>query len=144
GAGITAASRNAQVSDAEMQTCLDLLRSFGQAEEVPESLMDTVVGISGSGPAYVFIFIDALTEAAVAAGMPREQAVRFAAGTVLGGARMVLETDWSPQELTEMVCSPGGTTIEAVKVFEEKDFRAIIMEAAKAAMEKSQQLSTEK
>ncbi|MDR0220379.1 MAG: pyrroline-5-carboxylate reductase [Lachnospiraceae bacterium] len=143
GAGVTGASRNAEVSYAEMKMCLELLGSFSKAEEVPETLMDAVVGVSGSGPAYVFLFIDALAEAAVAAGMPREQAVRFAAGTVLGGARMVLETDKTPAELTEMVCSPGGTTIEAVKVFAEKGFRDLVIAAATAAMEKSKRLAGE-
>jgi pyrroline-5-carboxylate reductase len=143
GAGVTAACRNAAVSDSEMNMCLELLRSFGAAEEVPETLMDTVVGVSGSGPAYVFIFIEALAAAAEAGGMPREQAVAFAAGTVLGGARMVLETGRTPAELTEMVCSPGGTTIEAVKVFAEKGFRDIVVAAANAAMAKSKRLAEE-
>jgi pyrroline-5-carboxylate reductase len=143
GAGISGACRNEEVSDSEMELCLDILRSFGIAEEVPETLMDAVIGVSGSSPAYVFIFIEALVEATVAAGMPREQALRFAAGSVLGGARMVLESGKSPSELTEMVCSPGGTTLEAVRVFEEKDFRAIVIEAATAAMKKSKELSVE-
>jgi pyrroline-5-carboxylate reductase len=140
-AGISGVCRNAEISDSEMELCLSILRSFGSAEEVPETLMDAVVGVSGSSPAYVFIFIEALTEAAVAAGMPYEQAKRFAAGSVLGSARLVLETAKEPSELTAMVCSPGGTTLEAVKVFEEKDFRNTIIEAATAAMEKSKKLS---
>jgi pyrroline-5-carboxylate reductase len=143
GAGTSGASRNEQVSDHEMELCLNILRSFGKAEEVPESLMDAVVGVSGSSPAYVFIFIEALAEAAVAAGMPYEQAKRFAANSVLGSARLVLETDKEPKELTEMVCSPGGTTLEAVKVFTEKGFKNIIIEAATAAMARSRELSLE-
>ena len=98
-----------------------IFESFGEAEIVTEKLMDAVTGVSGSGPAYVFLFIEAMADAAVLEGMPRPQAYKFAAQTVLGSAKMVLETGKHPGELKDMVCSPAGTTIEAVKVLE--DFR---------------------
>ena len=99
--------------------------------------MDAVVGVSGSSPAYVFVFIEAMADAAVAAGMPRAQAYRFAAQSVLGSAKMVLETGKHPGELKDMVCSPAGTTIEAVRVLEEKGLRSAVMEAVRACVDKS-------
>lgn len=140
GEGISGVCRNASVSDEEMKSCLRILESFGQAEEIPEHLMDAVVGVSGSSPAYVFLLIEALADGAVAAGMPRKQAIRFAAQSVLGSAKMVLETGKHPGELKDMVCSPGGTTIEAVKVLEEKGMRGAIIAAVEASVHKSQKL----
>ena len=102
--------------------------------------MDVVVGVSGSSPAYVFMFIEAMADAAVAEGMPRAQAYEFAAQAVLGSAKMVLETGMHPGELKDMVCSPAGTTIQAVKVLEEKGFRAAVMDAVEACVEKSRNL----
>ena len=99
-----------------------------------EKLMDVVVSVSGSSPAYVFMFIEAMADAAVADGMPRQQAYKFAAQAVMGSAKMVLETGKHPGELKDMVCSPGGTTIEAVRVLEEKGFRSSVIEAMKACV----------
>lgn len=138
--GCTGVCAGANVTEAELEKVLELLRSFGTASVVPERLMDAVVGVSGSSPAYVFIFIEAMADAAVAAGMPRQQAYEFAAQAVLGSAKMVLETGKHPAELKDMVCSPGGTTIDAVKVLEEKGFRAAIMDAMEACIEKSKNL----
>ncbi len=121
----------------DLEQVLALLRSFGIASVVPERLMDVVVGVSGSSPAYVFMFIEAMADEAVAAGMPRKQAYEFAAQSVLGSAKMVLETGKHPGELKDMVCSPGGTTIQAVKVLEEKGLRAAVMDAMDACIEKS-------
>ncbi|MDR2546309.1 MAG: pyrroline-5-carboxylate reductase [Lachnospiraceae bacterium] len=137
GAGITAVCRNELVSDQEMAATVEMLQSIGAVEEIPETLMDAAVGVAGSAPAYVFLFIEALTAAAVTAGMPPEQALRFATHTTLGSACMILETGKEPRELCEMVCTPGGTTVEAVRVFEEKHFREIIIAAATAAMKKA-------
>ena len=128
------------VTDAELEQVLVLLRSFGVASVVPERLMDVVVGVSGSSPAYVFMFIEAMADQAVAEGMPRNQAYQFAAQAVLGSAKMVLETGKHPGELKDMVCSPGGTTIQAVKVLEEKGMRAAVMDAMEACIEKSRNL----
>lgn len=140
GEGITSVSRNERVSDEEMKQAMDLLSSMGKASEIPERLIDAVVGVSGSSPAYVFLFIEAMADGAVAAGMPRSQAYEFAAQAVLGSAKMVLETGKHPGELKDMVCSPGGTTIQAVKVLEEKGFRAAVMDAMEACIEKSKNL----
>ncbi len=140
GEGCTGLCANGKVSKEEMTQVLELFRCFGVAEEVPERLMDVVVGVSGSSPAYVFMFIEAMADEAVAAGMPRNQAYAFAAQAVLGSAKMVLETGKHPGELKDMVCSPGGTTIEAVKVLERKGMRAAVMDAMEACIEKSKQL----
>lgn len=140
GEGITGVCKNELVSDEEFTYALSLLSSFGLAEAVPESLMDAVVSVSGSSPAYVFMFIEAMADAAVADGMPRDKAYKFAAQAVLGSAKMVLETGKHPGELKDMVCSPGGTTIEAVRVLEEKGFRSSIMEAMKACTSKAKGL----
>lgn len=138
--GCTGVCADEAVTEAELEQVMRLLRAFGTAEVVPERLMDAVIGVSGSSPAYVFLFIEAMADAAVAAGMPRAQAYRFAAQAVLGSARMVLETGKHPGELKDMVCSPGGTTIEAVKVLEEKGLRAAVMDAVEACVEKSRRL----
>ncbi len=136
GEGITGVCKNANVTDTEFTYAMSLLGSFGLAEAVPEHLMDAVVSVSGSSPAYVFMFIEAMADAAVADGMPRAQAYRFAAQAVLGSAKMVLETGKHPGELKDMVCSPAGTTIEAVRVLEERGFRSAVMEAMKACTNK--------
>ncbi|MCM1215243.1 MAG: pyrroline-5-carboxylate reductase [Lachnospiraceae bacterium] len=138
--GCTAFVRGSLVSEAEMEAVKRLLSAFGTVWEVPERMMDAVVGVSGSSPAYVFMFIEAMADAAVLAGMPRKQAYAMAAQSVLGSAKMVLETGMHPAELKDMVCSPGGTTIEAVKALEEGGMRAAVMDAVEACIEKSQRL----
>lgn len=139
-AGCSGVCANDRVSREELKEVMELLRSFGIAEEVPERLMDAVVGVSGSSPAYVFLFLEAMGDAAVAAGMPRQQAYTFAAQAVLGSAKLMLETGKHPGELKDMVCSPGGTTIQAVKVLEEKGLRAAVMDAMEACIETSRNL----
>lgn len=99
--------------------------------------MDVVVSVSGSSPAYVFMLIEAMADGAVADGMPREQAYRFAAQAVLGSAKMVLDTEKHPGELKDMVCSPGGTTIEAVRVLEREGLRSSVIESMKACVAKA-------
>ena len=99
--------------------------------------MDVVVSTSGSSPAYVYMMIEAMADAAVSGGMPRPQAYQFAAQAVLGSAKMVLETGMHPGALKDMVCSPGGTTIEAVRTLEALGFRSSIIEAMKVCEEKS-------
>lgn len=135
--GCTGVCAGEEVSGEDVEKVIRLLEAFGRADVVPERLMDAVVGVSGSSPAYVFMFIEAMADAAVAAGMPRKQAYEFAAQSVLGSAKMVLETGLHPGELKDMVCSPGGTTIEAVKVLEEGRFRGVVMDAIGACIEKS-------
>lgn len=140
GEGITAACYNGNVSRADLDKAVTILTSFGKCEVVPEHLMDVVTSVSGSSPAYVFMFIEAMADAAVADGMPRAQAYEFAAQAVLGSAKMVLETGKHPGELKDMVCSPGGTTIEAVRVLEEKGMRSAVFEAMKACTRKARGL----
>ncbi len=128
------------VSAGDKETALKIMNSFGKAYILPERLMDGFIGVAGSSPAYVFLFIEAMADAAVQAGIPRNQAYAFAAQSVLGSAKMVLETDMHPGALKDMVCSPAGTTIEAVKVLEEKGFRAAVMDAVEACVNKSKTL----
>ena len=138
--GMIAFSSNDAVQTKEKDFVIDILEKTGKIELVPENLMDAVTAISGSGPAYGFLFIEALADAAVLLGIPRKQAYIYAAQTLKGAAEMVLETGEQPGVLKDSVCSPGGTTIEAVKKLEEKGFRSAIMEAAEAAFKKSRSL----
>ncbi len=140
GEGITAVCPNEQVTDKELTQVCEVLESFGKAEVIKESMMDAVIAVSGSSPAYVFMFIEAMADAAVAEGMPRAQAYQFAAQSVLGSAKMVLETGKHPGELKDMVCSPAGTTIEAVRVLEQTGFRGSVMECMKACADKSRNM----
>ena len=135
--GCTGICAGEEVAKEDLDQVVRLMQSFGRASVVPERLMDVVVAVSGSSPAYVFLFIEAMADAAVAGGMPRQQAYEFAAQAVLGSAKMVLETGMHPGQLKDMVCSPGGTTIEAVKVLEEMGMRAAVIDAMEACMEKS-------
>lgn len=140
GEGCTGVCRNANINDDDMQTVLAILTSCGSAIPVAESQMDAVVGVSGSAPAYVFMFIEAMADAAVAEGMARADAYKFAAQAVKGSAALMLETGKHPGELKDMVCSPAGTTIEAVKVLEENNFRGAVIDAVVACTEKSKRL----
>lgn len=140
GEGCTAVCSNPLVQGKEEEFCLKLMGSFGKAIVIPERLMDAEGAVGGSSPAFVFMFIEAMADGAVQAGIPRKQAYEFAAQSVLGSAKMVLETGMHPGELKDMVCSPGGTTIEGVKVLEEKGMRAAVMGALEACVEKSKRL----
>lgn len=139
-AGATGMCFNEQVDEARKEQAVALFESFGVVEIVPESMMDTVIGVSGSSPAYVFLFIEAMADAAVADGMPREQAYQLAAQSVMGSAKMVLETGRHPGELKDMVCSPGGTTIEAVRVLEEKGLRSAVIEGQRACVKRAKEM----
>ena len=139
-AGMTAAAPNAYVTEEELARALEICASFGKVEVVPETLFDVVTGVSGSGPAYVFMFIEAMADAAVEGGMPRAQAYKFAAQTVLGSAKMVLETGKHPGELKDMVTSPAGTTIAAVRVLEEKGLRSAVIEGTRACTLRSAEM----
>ena len=118
-----------KVTEEDVALVRDICEGFSQTEVIPEHLMDVVTAVSGSSPAYVFMFIEAMADAAVAGGMPRQQAYKFAAQAVLGSAKMVLETGMHPGELKDMVCSPAGTTIQAVRVLEERGMRSSVIEA---------------
>ena len=128
-----------QAGPEDVEMVCRVFEGFGKTEIVTEELIDVVVGASGSAPSYVFLFIEAVADGAVAEGMSRAQAYRFAAQAVLGSAKMVLETGIHPGQLKDMVCSPRGTTIEAVGVLEEKGFRSAVMEAVRACIRKSRE-----
>lgn len=140
GAGMTGYCVSDGVTEEEKQTALNILKSFGKAEEIPEHLMAAVTSVSGSAPAYVFILIEAMADQAVADGMSRTQAYEFAAQAVMGSAKMMLDTGRHPAELKDMVCSPAGTTIEAVKVLERAGFRAAIQDAMEACTIKADRI----
>lgn len=140
GEGMTAYCTNEYVTAEEKRQAAQIFGYFGKAEEVSEPLMDVVTSVSGSSPAYVFMFIEAMADAAVSDGMPRDKAYTFAAQAVLGSAKMVLETGLHPGVLKDMVCSPGGTTIEAVRVLEEKGMRSSVIEAMKACVKKAREM----
>ena len=138
GASAFALGKSATVADGELAK--KLLSAVGLAFQVKESLLDAVTGLSGSGPAYVYQFIEALSDGGVAAGLPRDMATKLAAQTVLGGAKMVLETGQHPGALKDQVTSPGGTTIEGIHELEKGRLRATVMSAVRAATEKSKKL----
>ncbi|AZQ47378.1 pyrroline-5-carboxylate reductase [Bacillus sp. GX] len=143
GEGMSALCPNEMVTEKDLEDVLNIFNSFGQAEIVSEKLMDVVTSVSGSSPAYVYMIIEAMADAAVLDGMPRNQAYKFAAQAVLGSAKMVLETGIHPGELKDMVCSPGGTTIEAVATLEEKGLRTAIISAMQRCTQKSIELSSQ-
>jgi len=138
GAAGFAVGKDATAADGELAK--KLLSAVGVALQVKESLLDAVTGLSGSGPAYVYQFIEALSDGGVAAGLPRDVATRLAAQTVLGGAKMVLATGQHPGALKDQVTSPGGTTIEGLHELEKGRLRATVMSAVRAATEKSKKL----
>ncbi len=138
--GMMGVCANDKVAKDELDYICKLFSSFSKTEFVPEHLMDVVTAVSGSSPAYVFMFIEAMADAAVEGGMPRKQAYTFAAQAVLGSAKMVLDTGIHPGELKDMVCSPAGTTIQAVRVLEEHGMRAAVMDAMKACIDKSRNM----
>jgi len=137
GEGMSGVTANLNVNEEELAKVISIFGSIGKAEIVPEKLMDAVTAVSGSAPAYVFMFIEAMADAAVMGGMPRSQAYTFAAQAVLGSAKMVMDTGKHPAELKDMVCSPSGTTIEAVAVLEKEGMRNAVIKAMKACMDKS-------
>ncbi len=140
GEGMSALCVNENVTESDLKAVKEIFESFGKAEVVKENMMDAVVGVSGSSPAFVFMFIEALADAAVAEGMPRAQAYNFAAQTVLGSAKLMLETGKHPGELKDMVCSPGGTTIEGVASLEDSAFRSDVIKAVRKAADKSRRM----
>lgn len=140
GEGMTGVCVNERMTEDDIKKVCEITDSFGKTELVPERLMDAVGAVSGSSPAYVFMFIEAMADAAVAQGMPRKQAYAFAAQAVLGSAKMVLETGMHPGELKDMVCSPAGTTIEGVRTLERLGLRSAVYEALNACAEKGKKL----
>jgi len=140
GEGMTALCTNHDLSLDELKEIKEILRALGKVEEVPENLMDAVTAVSGSGPAYVAMFIEAMADGGVLAGLPRDLAYRMAIQTVLGTAKLLSQSGKHPGELKDMVSSPGGTTIEAVRQLEKQGFRGAIIEAVNACMLKAKSL----
>jgi len=140
GASATAFAAGKAALPEDIALARRLFSAVGLAVQVKETLLDAVTGLSGSGPAYVYLIIEALSDGGVAAGLPRDVAMRLAAQTVLGSARMVLESGLHPGALKDMVASPGGTTIEGIHELEKGGLRGALITAVRAAAEKSRRL----
>ncbi|MGO3018595.1 MAG: pyrroline-5-carboxylate reductase [Anaerococcus sp.] len=140
GEGMTAMCSNNNITEEDREVALKILSSFGKVEEVKEYMMDSVTAVSGSSPAYIFMMIEAMADAAVLKGMPRNQAYTFAEQAILGSAKMALELKKHPGELKDMVTSPMGTTIEALRILESKGFRSALIEAMIACADRSSEL----
>ncbi|NLD19066.1 MAG: pyrroline-5-carboxylate reductase [Clostridiales bacterium] len=144
GEAMVAVCRNSNVDDEDFALVMDIFNSVGKAEEVDESLIDCVIGVSGSSPAYTYMYIQALAEAAEANGMEPDKARIFAAQAVLGAAKMALESRESVEQLRINVCSPNGTTIEAVDRLIENGFMEDVKEGFQAAVNRSMEMTKEK
>lgn len=141
---MSAISFDSCIDQEEQQKICDLFTCFGKCEVVDETMMDAITCVSGSSPAYVFMMIEAMADGAVKQGLSRKQAYTFAAQAVLGSAKMVLETSEHPAVLKDKVCSPTGTTIEAVQELERTGFRSSILLAMDACAKKSKEMTKEK
>ena len=142
--GMTVISPDTSCSDDDITMAREIFSATGRVLVMAESLMDAVTGVSGSGPAYVFTFIQAMADGAVKMGIPRQQALELAAQTVKGAAELVIQSGENPLALRDMVTSPGGTTIEAVHVLEKSGFSGIVMDAIEKAANKSKMLGSKK
>lgn len=141
GQGATAIAAGTHAKRADLDATLSLFNAVGVTVEVPEKSLDAVTGLSGSGPAYVFLFLEALADGGVKEGLPRDVALRLAAQTVLGAATMMLETGSHPGVLKDQVTSPGGTTIAGIDALESRAFRGAVISAVSAATARSKALS---
>ena len=140
GEGMTALSFSESINDENREEIIKIFNSFGKSEIIDENLMDGFTAIAGSSPAYVYMMIEAMADAGVQQGIPRQQAYKMAAQAVLGAAKMVLDTGLHPGQLKDNVCSPGGTTIDAVAKLEEKGFRTAIIQAVNVCAKKSKEM----
>jgi len=143
GEGMTALCNNHGLDDAQLYNIKHILSAFGKVEEVDERLLDAVTAVSGSSPAFVFMFIEALADGGVLMGIPREQAYRLAAQSVLGSAKLFMESNKHPAELKDMVCTPGGTTIQGIHSLELNGFRGVVMDAIQVTTLKSLRMTNE-
>ncbi len=141
GAGASAVCAGSSARKKDIERALSVFNAVGKAIEVTESMMDAVTGLSGSGPAYMFIMLEALTDAGVRMGLTREVASLLSAQTMLGSAKMMLELGQHPGQLKDMVTTPGGTTIQGIYALESGGLRAILMEAVEAAAQRSRELT---
>lgn len=141
GEGMTALIFDNNIPNSKKNEIISMFTGFGKCEIIDESLIDAFTALCGSSPAYVYMMIEAMADAGVLEGIPRKQAYKMAAQSVLGAAKMVLETNLHPGELKDNVCSPKGTTIEAVAKLEECGFRSAIIKAVRACAEKSRKMS---
>ena len=140
GKGMTLYCRNSLVDDAMLSDVLSDLRFSGTLDAIDEKLMDAACSLSGCGPAYMYMFLEALADGAVACGVPRAKALTYAAATMAGAAEMVLSTGNHPGALKDAVCSPGGSTIAGVRALEQSGFRGAVIDCIAAAYERNQQL----
>lgn len=140
GEGVTGIAAGSHAGEEEMAAATSILSAVGEVRRLDESLMDAVTAVSGTGPAYVFLLAEALIEAAVREGLPRDIAESLVYGTVRGAGHLLTDTGLTPAELRGQVTSPGGTTAAAVHVLEERGFRALVEDAVRAAAERSRQL----
>jgi pyrroline-5-carboxylate reductase len=141
GEGMSALCPNDMISKEELKEVQDIFNSFGKTEIMEEKYMNAVTALTGSSPAIVYTFIEALSDAAVLKGLPRDKAYKLASQAVLGSAKMVLETGRHPGELKDAVCSPGGTTIEAMFSLEKNGFRGVVMESFVKCVDKADEMS---
>lgn len=141
GEGMSALTIGENLSEQEIEDVLNIFKSFGKVEIIDEKLMDGFTAICGSSPAYIFMLIEAMADAGVKEGIPRQMAYNMSAQAVLGSAKMVLETGEHPGRLKDNVCSPGGTTIDAVINLEKTGFKSSIMEAVRVCAEKSKSMA---
>jgi pyrroline-5-carboxylate reductase len=140
GEGVTGIARGAYASEEHLKLATEVLGAVGEVRVMDESLLDAVTAVSGTGPAYVFLLAEALTEAAVREGLPRDVAEAFVHQTIRGSGHLLTDTDATPAELRSQVTSPGGTTAAAVHVLEERGFRALVEDAVQAAAQRATEL----
>ncbi|WP_077617060.1 pyrroline-5-carboxylate reductase [Bacillus sinesaloumensis] len=142
GEGMSALCVSSSIDEGDLFEVVQLFEGYGKVEVIEERLMDAIPAVSGSSPAYAYLFIEALADGAVLQGIPRNQAYKLAAQALLGAAKMVLETGKHPGELKDDVCTPGGATIEAIATLEKQGFRASVIAAMESCTEKSKELSS--
>ncbi|WP_315081775.1 pyrroline-5-carboxylate reductase [uncultured Clostridium sp.] len=140
GEAMSAICANTNVTKADMEICEKIFQSFGECVEIVEKDFHAFIALCGSSPAYIFMFIEAMADGAVKLGIPRNKAYKMAAQSVLGSAKMVLDTEKHPGELKDAVCSPGGTTIDAVVELEKLGFRSSVIQAMNKCAEKSENM----
>lgn len=138
--GMTAICPNKEIEEKELGRVIDIFNSFGKCEIIEEKDFHSFIALSGSSPAYTYMFIEAMGDAGVKQGIPRDKAYKLAAQALLGAAKMVLETGENPGKLKDKVCSPGGTTIEAVIELEKQGFRSAVISAMEKCEEKSKSM----